>query len=103
MSGYMYEGVFTYHPDKSLVPNIINLITGENIIIDDANCYPNTGVPLPVTPYDIKPNLVWSGWMLMLALFIPLFIISVTGVKVEKITKEKIRLKINEIKESVGR
>jgi len=97
ISGYMYEGVFTYHPDKSLVPNFLDYVYKTNYI-DDTNTYGDYHTPIPVTKYDIKPNMVWTGWMLMIMLFTPLFIILLTGVKTEKITKEKISIHLNMIK-----
>jgi hypothetical protein len=102
MCGYMYEGVFTYHPFNSIIPNPINLIAGRQIIPDEPDMF--------LSDYYIKPyhnesmndyinrvptqyrldNKMWGGWMYLFMMFIPLFIISVVGARVEKIDKHKI-------------
>ena len=107
MYGYIYEGVYTYHPYNSLVPSIANIISKRFLhydIIPDENS-------MFLSDYYIKPyknetmkeytnrvpsdhrleNKIWGGWLYMIIMFLPIFIISISGLKVEKITKKKIK------------
>jgi hypothetical protein len=98
----MYES-YTYHPYNSLVPNIINLIFNKEIIPDDNTMFMSEYYIKPMknetmneyinrVPSDLRiENKIWGGWLYMIIMFLPLFIISILGLKVEKIDKEKIK------------
>lgn len=98
---------YTYHPYNSLVPNIGNIISrrfiGYDIIPDEQ--------PMFLSDYYVKPfvgesqgdyfnrvpvdlrleNKIWGGWLYMIVMFLPLFIISLLGLHVDKIDKKKIK------------
>jgi hypothetical protein len=107
----MYES-YTYHPYNSLVPNILNLISQKILHYDIMP----SDQPMFMEWYYMKPykneslndyckrvpvnlrleNKIWGGWLYMIFLFLPLFIIQLLNLKVEKIKKEKIKKMVND-------
>lgn len=109
--GYMYDNYTD--PDNPLVPNLLNIILGFDLIPDEEpmfieNYYIKNQSMNPIyvdghyrVVFDVskqKDNKVSGIWLYMLMCFTPLFIIGLTGVKIEKIDKKKIRKLLNEFK-----
>lgn len=106
-SGYLIEAEFTYHPNNSLVPNFMNVISQYlfhvDFIPDESSMfmldyYVQMNKNESVNDYVYRTrfipekrleNKIWGGWLFMILGFTPLFIIELLDLKVQKIKIKK--------------